>query len=502
MTGGGGAIATGNWPPDGSQPSRAENAIAAAARPERRQGHTGDREDAHHVIERAIALHGGKHPTGTPTRREAHRQQHQLQRRRGNAQGRPPPRSGDDRTAEIAVQQVRPDSARTAPATEDQGRTGGGWSRPCRGSRPARRRAPRGPTARVGDREGDQHQPEQHQHQQRRAAGQEAGHHASRPSICVQRQWAAQALSAPGGGEGWVRWGPAAMALRASRGSCPHLSPLFSAPGGRRGWGRRDHPEKSVARWNRQSPRRVRPGMRLHSTSPSRANRTSAGGAQGVSGEWIAPPAGPRDGVAELDQGPIHAVLGRIDVVVRPAHLDHARRRRARRASPAAGCPYAPAGCARRARRCAARPASRCRRRRARCPSRARPAGRQHPSSSGPLPALRAARDIGDRRGESAQRRQQLLELRRASASRLISAEGRYISDEPPECRSQTKSARGHQLVLDEVGDLLRHLAVGVAGEGAVEVAVVDRRDPPARDGGGEVGRRQDDDAALDSARA
>jgi hypothetical protein len=41
----------------------------------------------------------------------------------------------------------------------------------------------------------------------------------------------------------------------------------------------------SLPRWNKQSPRIVRPGMRLHSTNPSRANWAVTGSAQGVSGK-------------------------------------------------------------------------------------------------------------------------------------------------------------------------------------------------------------------------
>ncbi len=43
----------------------------------------------------------------------------------------------------------------------------------------------------------------------------------------------------------------------------------------------------SVPRWNRQSPRTVRPGTRLHSTKPSRAKRAVTGSAHGVSGMWM-----------------------------------------------------------------------------------------------------------------------------------------------------------------------------------------------------------------------
>ena len=54
------------------------------------------------------------------------------------------------------------------------------------------------------------------------------------------------------------------------------------------------------------------------------------------------------------------------------------------------------------------------------------------------------------------------------------------------------------QGVLDPVGDLLGDGALGIAGIEAVEIAVVDRRGALAGHGGGEIGRRQDDQPALD----
>ena len=44
---------------------------------------------------------------------------------------------------------------------------------------------------------------------------------------------------------------------------------------------------RSVPRWNRQSPRTVRPGRRLHSTNPSRVKCAVTGSAHGVSGKWM-----------------------------------------------------------------------------------------------------------------------------------------------------------------------------------------------------------------------
>ena len=58
-----------------------------------------------------------------------------------------------------------------------------------------------------------------------------------------------------------------------------------------------------------------------------------------------------------------------------------------------------------------------------------------------------------------------------------------------------------HQIVLDVVGDLLRHRAVRVAGEAAVQVALVDRRGAPPGHRGGEVGGGQDDHTAPDARR-
>ena len=62
VSGGGGAVATESWPLVGSQPSQTrEHQLQQQRRPERRQRHAGDRDDADDVVERAVAPHRRQH---------------------------------------------------------------------------------------------------------------------------------------------------------------------------------------------------------------------------------------------------------------------------------------------------------------------------------------------------------------------------------------------------------------------------------------------------------
>ena len=114
---------------------------------------------------------------------------------------------------------------------------------------------------------------------------------------------------------------------------------------------------------------------------------------------------------------------------------------------------------------------------------------------------LRLARRIRRRRPEGAQRGE-----RAARAFRILAApreRGGQIHERRAAGMQVADEVRArNQLVLDVPGDLLRHAAVRIAGEEAVEVAVIDGRHAPPREGSGKIGSGQQNHTAADRLRA
>ena len=174
---------------------------------------------------------------------------------------------------------------------------------------------------------------------------------------------------------------------------------------------------------------------------------------------------------------------GRVDEVVGAADGQDAGFGRGGAVRPRRGCLHVDEKVAQPAfRDCAAPPASPFRSRRVPCrctmtPLRSARTGERLIAAL----ALRELGDVGERRAECLQRGHRLLELRGIRANASSASVGTYISDDPPECRSHTRSASGIELVLDVIGDLLRDGAVRVAREDAVEVQARRWARPAAR---------------------
>jgi len=91
------------------------------------------------------------------------------------------------------------------------------------------------------------------------------------------------------------------------------------------------------------------------------------------------------------------------------------------------------------------------------------------------------------------------LGVERLVLARLVErGEGHVVERATARMQVEPGVALRHQHLVDVVRDLPGGRAVGVAGEGAIEIAGVERRDACPRHRRRQVGRRQDQDPALD----
>ena len=125
----------------------------------------------------------------------------------------------------------------------------------------------------------------------------------------------------------------------------------------------------------------------------------------------------------------------------------------------------------------------------------ARPLHPTHQRAVRPGPVA-AARHVSQRRAECLQQRQ-MLSMALGVGALLDQRAGHIHQRRPAGMQVAHHIGQRDQHVLDEEGDLLRHRPVGIAGEAAIQIALVDRRCPGARHCRRKIRHRQQDHPPL-----
>jgi len=124
----------------------------------------------------------------------------------------------------------------------------------------------------------------------------------------------------------------------------------------------------------------------------------------------------------------------------------------------------------------------------------------QRAAGQGLVAALHADREEADRRAEQIQHFDHLIELLGILVLACESA-GDVVQRTAAGMQIEGEIGAGQQFAFDVMRDLHGRRSVGIAGEAAVQIAVVDRRGAHPGHHRREIGRRQDDHPALDVAR-